>query len=1153
MQARKRGNGQTLPFLEDAIAGIVEAERAVLSPETVTDSARRVSAKSQMKILGIAQGRAVAGGPSNFNNEQSDGELWNEQAAEPQTTNSTKASYTSENRSQRGSFMYQQRQPVHQDESQALLAARANRVIGVLTAIELLLPLAPWQRRKVSSAVVQSMPSMGEDGHLQTSLVTPTSLREPPHPITAHSARTAVSFLLNDCGMTHRQAAETIADHPWLLSVQSIRSRCSGLLDGLHLLNMAQADVAAVIAAHPPALLADIDKDLLPVLDYLTGLGFTESEAAALIRAAPKLLLGQGATERLSGNVAFWVGRGMPRTSLRSLLSAAPEVTSMNLRLLQLKADWLMDHAGFTVKDFAQVPAALQLPLAGVIAPRLAFARHRGFDVPPPSKLSLESSSDPRDPPSLSMAFLLSCSEADFLRITDASDAEYRGFEAVWRDTDLRRWMKSRFSGTEAAQYEGMEWLAEEEMTALREMHDRHLALRELASEQQVDREKEWESVWKDWKKTQLRRDQLENWTRRAKKRREEEALRRSSHEMAMLVELDSLRRPGMCTKSPYCNRHDNHPGVCNQKLALNFDTGYEEAALASGGLDGVRGSTVNEIATRSEIEAGMYLVRSDIPRSDISTDISTDGDDVEGALGGNDGPSLTRDEIEAQPVDAVLQCAAGIESLLRSAPHGVLTHRTVNAWAERHGFSRPCIAAAKGVLAATGTARVVVEPNWNYHKVAPKAWQLVPQHNRSGETDTTNNNNSNDCTIAGISPPPRLTRSAGSVVVLSSLVLRLIDSIPEGVILRSDLRAWAETRWKGSSKHLRAAVAGLVEQGLLVQRRRRGITSGPMEVARIDLDKYLNALPPSNMISWDLAHIPVVSGGDPQMTTPPTPTSTSSSVTASPSASTSSSSVARGVENFEISEDDLFFGDDVESRDGLLHTVYLATGLDYKTLENQPVDKVHECAAGLVALLRDVPQGLSHRVVNSWATRNSYSREMLAAAKALLFCSGQAALQVDPVVRTDARKNGSRKKPVPKRTWVEGGALAMLSVRSERGKAALWLAKPMLEAIRSAPGGFMEKKEVKNWVKSQGNEAWAGVAVINLAVSTLVEAGCVVELTVPNSESEVKAGRAKHKTMVMAVDLSAYMQDAASEQSSDTRTSSTVDALLMSDVVASQ
>ncbi|KAH7619619.1 hypothetical protein Ndes2526B_g06599 [Nannochloris sp. 'desiccata'] len=1236
--ARNSSDKRSLPFIGEAISSIVDAERAALaSPysnlyssssggggaanKKQNNNNQNISARSLNKLLGFAQLRAVLDmvpaqdGHRSSTSSQLYDQMWSDSHATNTTDSTAAAAGTGaerareeiEKQQQIESFSSRQGKvkPVGGDEAQSILAAKANEVIGVLTAVEFLLPLAPWQRRLISRAVVESMHDYSDDeggafsgrknkkigagSYIHKAAFLPTKpSKNSYNGITAHLARTAVSFLLTECGLTHRQAAHAIAEHPWLLSIENIRTRCSGLLESLHLLNMDAMAVASVVAAHPPALLMDADKDVIPLLEYLNGLGFHEDDAAELIRAAPTLLLDPIAKQRLSGCVAFWVGQGMSRSSLRSLLTAAPEVTSMSLRLLQLKIEWLMERAGFSIEDVSQVPAAVQLPLAAHVAPRLAFARHRGFTVDPPSK----EQANPSFQKSLQIESVLSSPEVDFLlSVGNATDAEYRAFEAAWRDSDLRAWFKSRLSGLSVTQYEGMEWLAEEEMASLRQMHDHHVALREIAWEQQHDREKEWETIWGDWKRAQARRDQLETWTKRMKQRREDEAMRRATVEMTMLVESQGIRRPGMCLKSPYCNRKINHPGVCNQKLALkmNFNLDDDSTVGADGGGDngdnvdassgeglssvdnelfnstlggplgpgGVRGQTVHDIATSSEVDAGLYLfgeIKSDVPASENDHEImsprldlgdgmndaslspsspsivTTAAGNSEGYLILGDGPTITKEEIENQDIDQVLECFSGLEALLERAPHGVLSHRTVNAWADRQGYTRAVSTAAKGVLAATGTARVVVEPNFQYHKVVPKAWQLL------NGTTTGGGSSSGNGASRLKQAPPRLTRSAANVAILSNLVIKMIDSLPDGMIQRKDLRSWAEVRWKGSSKlHLRAVVAGLLEQGLVVQRRRKGISSGPMEVAQVDLKKYLQGL--SQQLSTGSLSLSGegkinnndYTNGDGSLSASTLSYRTTTSNSTSSSLNTSTATRTGTMNEIFTSRS---FPDDYQTRSALIRRVRF-TDDDWTRFENLPPHQVRSCANGMLELLRSMPgMSVPHRIISSWAAQQGYDKETLTAAKGVMFTEGSANVYVES--KGGGVRGGSF---MPQKMWVATAAHDSDSdsssdasteeeveevARTARNHQGVLPLHQILKTVHEARGGFMTKGELRIWAKEYMGQEWQGVGALNVSITTLIESGCLMQL------GALPVLDGKKSKLLVAVDLRQYLDENA-------------------------
>jgi hypothetical protein len=844
----------------------------------------------------------------------------------------------------------------------------------------------------------------------------------------------------------------------------------------------------------------------------------------------------------------------------------------------------------------------------------VAFARHRGHTPAPPSFQGSPAAA------AVSIDDLLSPDEDIYLKaVGDASDAEYRAFEAAWRGADLPAWLRRRAAGSTAASaYEGMEWLADEEMSVLREMHDRHVALRELAWETQQDREREWSAVWADWKRAQARRDQVELWVRRMKKRQEEEAAERAASALAALGMPERL--PGMCTKSPHCDRPEKHPGTCNTKMAPEGGLLDDEAEAAAGRAAAAaaalgRGETVNEIATRTEAESGAGF--NGFEGVDAVEGVEEEEEDSVGDWAA--GRPLNREDVEGQDPEAVAACARELAGMLAGAPSAVLTARAVDQWAARVGWSRPVLTAAKGVLSTTGAARVVVEPNWNYHKVAAKAWQLlrppvslnvsVRRGARTANVDSSDSDSEIDPDFDGVDdapepttpgphdaafweryrldamgrPQPRLTRSAGNVLVLANLIMRMMGEMPGGVITRQDLRVWAESRWKGAGKHVRAAVAVLLEQGLVVQRRQKGGPSGPMEVVCVDLEGYLNheeggsgvaTRSGAEKASWQRNEdrslpqtLSDIFGGDeqggldaepqwgflppqdPRHVPSPVeallePKQSSADVLASfpmatppggsefeaifgvgarePEQSPAAAAVPSGVlGGYEPATIEAYYAGRGGHERAALRAAAREAGADWSRRERLPPPTVRGVATGLLRMLRLEPRGVDDAVVHRWAQRNNVNPDVLAVATALLYTSGAAVLAMDPL------------SPRPKVWYCDpppGAAVALAagSVRTPAAQRAAALVPPLLEALAAAPGGYMVKKDARAWARSaNGDVGTGGRFELALALETLVESGAV-------AETSLALGTARRAVRYVALDLSAYTDTVASEGDSD-------------------
>lgn len=735
------------------------------------------------------------------------------------------------------------------------LVARANQAIAVLTSIERLVTLNPRQRRAVSQAVVEINGS-----HL---LQDNTGFGQA---IDSHTAHAATAFLLRECKLTEFETAEILASHSsWLLSLGSPRASCGPVLECLRLIDMTHDDVAEVIAAHPRVLLADADRDVLPLFEYLNTLGFEEPSIAELLKKAP-WLVDEGARDRLAGSVAFWVGRGMSRPALRRLLREVPSAAAGGLQhLTQLKVEWLIENAGFTIEDFADVPMAIELPLGNVVAPRIAFAQHCGI---PLTTVNREGQRYDQQQ-TLSIKALLSTSEGEFLAMIGASDPAYRAFEAAWRDSQLRTWLLDRCIGGNSgiSQYEGLDWLAAEEMAELREVHDRYLARREDAWEQQQDRDREWQGQWKAWRKSQARRDQTRAIAKLLQQNQEKEVFRLATLERLGLTEerkgttkITVVNNPPeisgsskaaatapeklSCSKSDVCSRHRGHSGPCNKKRlhmdqisgdvpSQSIDGSKGQTSIRPGRGPALGGASINVKAAEGEAAPevrALLLAHGLGPHVAPPSDIGADDGDLTTSIPEEE--LITKEVLESLPVDEVKRCARGLERLLAEAPAQALTPRVMDAWGQAQGYERACVVAAKGVLAASGIARVVAEPLWKYHGAAPQAWQLL------SFLDETSKVRGATVGRSGV-----LTGGATAVVALSKKMLEEVLLTPEQAIVRKDLSNSLHQiygRKNSVAKRITLAMSTLTEEGRLVRRRRKGLPYGPIEIVAVDLTKYL-------------------------------------------------------------------------------------------------------------------------------------------------------------------------------------------------------------------------------------------------------------------------------------------------------------------------
>jgi len=177
-----------LPFLEQAVTEVVGGERELLSSslsaeeassnarnhtrrEAMSASARRGFALSKvMKVAGVTSHSRN----SNVSPSQTLATATHAMAKDAMDEESANQSHktgtilaTTPPLTRMGSNKGTEPRPTH-DEAQARLASQANAVISVLTSIECLIPLAPWQRRSVSHAIVGGFPLRSWEGGLSS-------------------------------------------------------------------------------------------------------------------------------------------------------------------------------------------------------------------------------------------------------------------------------------------------------------------------------------------------------------------------------------------------------------------------------------------------------------------------------------------------------------------------------------------------------------------------------------------------------------------------------------------------------------------------------------------------------------------------------------------------------------------------------------------------------------------------------------------------------------------------------------------------------------------------------------------------------------------------------------------------------------------------
>lgn len=768
------------------------------------------------------------------------------------------------------------------DAMQASLAARAANVVAVVSTVERLIPLTSWQRLSIGRAAAE--------GSLATSAVvnpSPASLsffkeRVPNLKVTSHSAWSMVNLLLKEASLSHEQVARAISMHPWLLAIPDPSRLVRPVLECFHLLEMDPSQIATILMQCPEVFVSSADGDVLPTLSRLTELGISESECATIVVRTPRLLM-PGGVELLAGTVAFWLGQGMSRRGLRKFLLDAPEITGMSHHLSQLKLKFLKEHVGFEADDVAAIPRAIQLPLRSVVGPRVAFAQRVGLLVERPRRSlcdedapNVEEWSDrdgvlaagtlgmngskngvgsrrgdgmsvggvglddlvsiPSEDINAYVAFInRRLQQHGALLRVDRDD--YVSFSRSWQEQEFAGWISSRASNVlDHYDVDAFEWLENDMHQGylkgsfydpdMQKEIEQHLLNRELAWEQQEERELAWKDVWRQWQLDQSERDQT---TKKLKLGAKRLARRRLQRVAMAMGQAGTVGREGASRFRMTNFRVAEAAAEEEERLRKVHHHNNKAGARAVLGAEPDIGDDAPDILNR----ASSAVTRDEVERMG-----------VEGCLA--EACPISEIAKAPEPMDlqanrrnsaAVEHIAVEMEGWIRSSPHGAVTKESIDLWASVRGYHGDVAMAAKHLLARQQRAFVIMEPNYLYYKIPKMIW-TVPMENSKAKPTIED----------AIKSPPLpflLTGGAKNVNKIAASVLRIVGQQPDGRILRSDEKLFSFGLPEGlekrrghrpdGKKYLTNAISVLLEGGFIARRRVRGQPSGPMEVLLVD------------------------------------------------------------------------------------------------------------------------------------------------------------------------------------------------------------------------------------------------------------------------------------------------------------------------------
>jgi hypothetical protein len=594
-----------------------------------------------------------------------------------------------------------------------------------------------------------------------------------------------INLLTNRCRLSGEEVAPILSKYPSLLTDSMAQSNSiESIVDCLQLLELSMTAISQVISNYPKILFADVDKHMLPILAYLSDLGLDDADMAEIVYNHPSIFK-PGNTNKLQSGVAFWTGKGLSRGAIVRLIKMDPTILEANKWVMQMKVDWLTEHTGLPIEKFASEPRSLSANLGSKVAPRIAFVNHIGVDF-------LDHSEDV-------LADLLnkimSPDVQEYFTSFDISQSTFESFVDVWYSNEFIPWLEKKSRMSEILLKEENELFELNLDKDQQEDMDNFAASKEFAWEQQLEREREWHMAWHAWKREQQSLALAERSSRRQERR---------NHGVGTELYSDTARseRPSvtMVEEQNSGNYSDKRPAVPSREEKM-LNSEQVQNLWRSHGHTNSNGRTIYFLSRK-------WTCDSTIDEALLQAVRDTENPSL--------GPKhdLDFETFRNLSIERVQSCAVNLLLLLRASEYGVLEPSVFNAWAARSGVNLAELTAAKALISLHDAANVRCEPSWKYHAVPPKVWRLpdAPFH-------------------APNLLPLRDTRSSRNVSDLADLIYKSLKENPESPLTRTEISSIYDNKPEFQSKRMRFAIGILLEQGLVIQRRRRGIASGPMEL----------------------------------------------------------------------------------------------------------------------------------------------------------------------------------------------------------------------------------------------------------------------------------------------------------------------------------
>ncbi|CAE7809086.1 unnamed protein product [Symbiodinium sp. CCMP2592] len=185
------------------------------------------------------------------------------------------------------------------------------------------------------------------------------------------------------------EVAKVIATFPSVLGY-SIEANLKPTVEWIKGLGLSQSQVAKVILGHPQVLGYSIEANLKPTVEWIKGLGLSQSQVAKVIATSPQLL-GLSIEANLKPSVEWIKGLGLSQSQVAKVIATFPSVLGLSIEgNLKPTVEWIKGLGlgqSQVAKVIAKCPSVLSLSIEANLKPTVGWIEGLGLSQSQVSKV----------------------------------------------------------------------------------------------------------------------------------------------------------------------------------------------------------------------------------------------------------------------------------------------------------------------------------------------------------------------------------------------------------------------------------------------------------------------------------------------------------------------------------------------------------------------------------------------------------------------------------------------------------------------------------------------------------------------------------------------------------------------------------------------